>query len=115
MTTEAAGLGLTEVLMRHRFRGAGEGYSPAVCDCGDWNPRYSRYSVAAEVEYAHHVAEEVHTWLRAALTSPEVVEAAERAIHSTAACAHMDDLVPYCDRCDAAAVLAAAAETLGAK
>ena len=100
MTTEAAGVGLAEVLER-AARGEHLYAAPDV-----WS----------------NVAEEVRTWLRAALTSPGVVAKAGKAIH--ARWAHEGDgecLDPSgCgatvdDEAEATAALAAAAETLGAK
>lgn len=108
MTTEAAGLGLTDVLAAHEIRWNARTWSPAAgCACDRWTAGGHEPRVADS--HAAHVAEEVRTWLRAALTSPEVVEAAAKAINRS--------LVTLGSNAqdDATAALAAAAETLGAK
>lgn len=114
MTTEAAELGLADVLAAHEIRWNARTWSPAAgCACDRWTAGGHEPRVADS--HAAHVAEEVRTWLWAALTSPEVVEAAARASAGLSttqwlAMAYKDGL-----RSRARRTLAAAAETLGAK
>ena len=101
MTTDAAGLGLTGVTEKHRPAPWTYGYGGVTinCACG-WQGE-------GGLGYSEHVAAEVRTWYRAALTSPEVEEAGWRALLAA-------NNGPFSAQAYAHTVLAAAAETLGA-
>lgn len=70
MTTEAAGLGLTDVLAAHAswdFEGGWGIEAPASCECGTafsrWTGAHGHYADA----HRAHVAVEVSRWLRTVL------------------------------------------------
>lgn len=101
MTTEAAGLGLTDVLAAHDVS-APRGYAGEVCTCG-WESDLERYP---EGQAAAHVAEQVRTWL----LSRDVETPAARALnHYYAETEHPSGEGAW------RTALAAVAETLGAK
>lgn len=81
---------------------------PGVCKCGWVVPEDPMQSDLLVAVHYRHVAEEVRTWLRAALTSPEVEEAGWRALLAA-------NNGPFSAQAYAHTVLAAVAETLGAK